>query len=142
MPAFTIRHSNLQQRGPVVELQLGVPPALEAVLRQAGQPVPSPIVVAAMIDTGASGTVVRDDIPQRLGLNPVGVIAIHTPASTGVRCSQFAMRLQFPSYVVEEAVVIAAPLQGQHVECLIGRDVLAHAVLVYTGYDNSFTLAF
>ena len=33
------------------------------------------------------------------------------------------------------------PLQGQHVQCLIGRDVLADAVLVYLGESNRFSLS-
>lgn len=35
-----------------------------------------------------------------------------------------------------------APLKGQHIQCLVGRDVLQHGVFIYTGYDNSFTLSF
>jgi hypothetical protein len=43
-----------------------------------------------------------------------------------------------------EAALIAyePPLKGQHIECLIGRDVLSSAVFVYTGINNSFTLSF
>ena len=32
------------------------------------------------------------------------------------------------------------PLGGQHIQCLVGRDVLAHGVLTYIGYINQFTL--
>jgi hypothetical protein len=39
-------------------------------------------------------------------------------------------------------IATEAPLQGQHIQCLIGRDVLKNAVLIYTGHDNSFTLSF
>jgi hypothetical protein len=48
----------------------------------------------------------------------------------------------FPNNVQVAATAIEAPLQGQHIQCLIGRDVLAHGVLVYIGYTNSFTLSF
>jgi hypothetical protein len=44
--------------------------------------------------------------------------------------------------VVGEAVVIEAPLAGQHIQGLIGRDVLAQSVLVYIGYTNQFTVSF
>jgi len=33
-------------------------------------------------------------------------------------------------------------LRGQDIQCLIGRDALSHAVFVYTGYINQFTLSF
>ena len=52
------------------------------------------------------------------------------------------MRILFPNNVVVETVVIAAPLQGQHIQCLIGRDVLRHGVFIYTGYTETFTLSF
>lgn len=52
------------------------------------------------------------------------------------------MRLLFPNNVLIETTVIAAPLQGQHIQCLIGRDVLRHGVLIYIGYIDSFTLSF
>ena len=95
-----------------------------------------------MIDTGASGTVIRDDIPPMLGLQPVGVSFINTPSSTNVRCYEYLIRLVFPNNVVVEASVIAAPLQGQEVQCLIGRDILAHGVLIYIGYTHTFSLSF
>jgi hypothetical protein len=44
--------------------------------------------------------------------------------------------------VVAETTVLEAPLLGQHIQCLIGRDVLAHGVLVYIGYGNLFSLSF
>jgi hypothetical protein len=44
--------------------------------------------------------------------------------------------------VVGEGVVIEAPLAGQHIQGLIGRDVLAQSVLVYIGYTNQFTVSF
>ena len=41
-----------------------------------------------------------------------------------------------------EGTVLEALLQGQNIQCLIGRDVLAQAVLVYIGYTNLFSLSF
>ena len=79
---------------------------------------------------------------QRLGLKPVGVTFIHTPSSTNIRCLQYLARLVFPSNVVVETVVIEAPLQGQHIQCLVGRDVLRHGVFIYNGYMQDFTLGF
>ncbi len=52
------------------------------------------------------------------------------------------MRLIFPNNVIVEALAIEAPLRGQHIQSLVGRDVLAHGVFVYTGYINQFTLSF
>jgi len=37
--------------------------------------------------------------------------------------------------------VVEAPLESQHISCLIGRDVLARGVFIYLGSGNAFTLS-
>lgn len=83
-----------------------------------------------MIDTGATGTVIQDNIPAQLGLNPIGVVSINTPSSTNVECYEYIVRLLFPNNVIVETAVIGAPLKGQHIQGLIGRDVLQHGVFI------------
>ncbi|MGQ9695187.1 MAG: hypothetical protein ACUVWV_10630 [Thermodesulfobacteriota bacterium] len=95
-----------------------------------------------MIDTGATGSVIQPVIAKQLGFQPVGVVSISTPSSQSVPCLQYVIRLMFPNNVIVEGLAIEAPLQGQHIQCLIGRDVLAHGVFVYIGYINQFTLSF
>ena len=96
-----------------------------------------------MIDTGATGSVITQGLAATLGINPVGTTFINTPSSTNVNCFQFDVQLVFPNNInIPSIVVTEAPLQGQYIQCLIGRDVLQHGVLIYTGYDNSFTLSF
>jgi len=97
-----------------------------------------------MIDTGATGTVVKEGIPAQLGINPIGTTLINTPSSMGVSCNQFDVQIIFPynNINIPSIVITEAPLQGQHIQCLIGRDILQHGVLIYNGYDNSFTLSF
>ena len=95
-----------------------------------------------MIDTGATGSVIQPDIAKRLGLQPIGVVYINTPSSENIACYQYVLRLIFPNNVVVQAIAVEAPLKGQQIQCLIGRDVLAHGVFVYTGYINQFTLSF
>ena len=97
-----------------------------------------------MIDTGATGTVVKEGVPDQLGINPIGTTLINTPSSMGVSCNQFDVQIIFPynNINIPSIVITEAPLQGQHIQCLIGRDILQHGMLIYTGYDNSFTLSF
>ena len=95
-----------------------------------------------MIDTGATSSVIRQGLAAQLGLNPVGVTYITTPSSTNVPCHEYLVRLVFPNNVLFETTVIEALLQSQNIQCLIGRDVLAHAVLIYIGYGNLFSLSF
>jgi predicted aspartyl protease len=142
MPSFTAQVANLLGVGPVVQVNLTIGTAVEEALRRANQNIPAPVQALAMIDTGATGTVVRDDIIAPLNLNPVGVALINTPSSTNVQCYEYLVRIAFPNNVVIETVAIAAPLRNQHIQCLIGRDVLQRGVFIYTGYVQTFTLSF
>jgi len=133
MPSFSSVQAGLRANGPLVQLSIAVPQAVEDALIAAGNPVPAPVTVGSIIDTGASTTVVRTGLCRSLGLNPVGVIMIHTPSSANVPCEQFSVRLAFPNNVQGTAIVT---------EALIGRDVLSQAVLVYIGFANTFSLSF
>ena len=142
MPSFTTQVPNLQQSGPILEMRIAVGSVIEEVLQKDDKDIPTPANTVAMIDTGATGTVIQKNIVDSLNLNPVGVTLINTPSSTNVQCYEYLIRLLFPNNVIVETVAIAAPLQNQHIQCLIGRDVLRHGVLIYTGYINTFTLSF
>lgn len=98
-----------------------------------------------MVDTGASGTVIAPGVFAQLGLQPVGVTSMSTPSTTTPVSSRlFNVDLTFLTNNVNVTGVVAieAPLGGQHIQCLIGRDILQHGVLVYIGYINQFTLSF
>jgi predicted aspartyl protease len=142
MSSFTVQIPNLLQIGPVVQVEIAVGQHLEVVLKAQNQPIPPLVRATALIDTGASSSVISEDMAQRLNLQPIGTTSISTPSCHGVRCFEYAVRLMLPNSVVVAASVIGAPLAGQSIQCLIGRDILQHGVLVYIGYTNSFTLSF
>lgn len=142
MPSYTWQVPHLQGVGPIVELRLAVGTAAAEAMKRGGAVVPTPVAVAGMIDTGASGTVIQQGLASRLALNPIGETMITTPSSTNIRCYRYVLRLLFPNNLVYEGTAIEAPLQGQHIQCLIGRDVLSHGVLIYIGYSNLFSLSF
>ncbi len=60
-----------------------------------------------------------------------------------MQCYEYLVTIAFQNNVtVQNVKVIQAPMQGQQIGCLIGRDVLRYGVLIYTGYINQFTLSF
>lgn len=142
MPSFTHRIQNLQQIGPVIEVIMT--PSVPFLKVMGINPSSTKAVkLLAMIDTGATGSVISRGLASTIGINPVGTILINTPSSTNVTCMQFDVQLVFPNNVnIGSIIVTEAPLQGQHIQFLIGRDILQHGVLIYIGYDNSFTLSF
>jgi hypothetical protein len=142
VPSFTISQSDLRQRGPVVLVNVAVTSAAEAALAKAGETVPPPVPVTAVLDTGSFASAIGPGIAQRLGLKPVGVMPVSTPSSSNVPMPLYALRLILPQNVVFETTAIEARLQGQGIGALIGRDVLSKGVMVYIGYANQFTFSF
>lgn len=142
MPSFSVQSPGLENLGPIIEISVAVGSLFEESLRAGSQPIPFPVPVFAMIDTGASRSVIRADITNQLNLKPVGTTLIQTASTTNVRAYEYLLRFLMPNGVIAEVRAIAAPLQGQNIQCLIGRDILRHGVLIYLGHDNSFTLSF
>lgn len=131
---------------------ISVSAARRDALIAAGQPVPDPERITALIDTGASGTCVDPSILQALALTPTGVATVNTP-STGSKphiADQYDVLLVVPGalqthepLVIPNMPVISAELlvaQGFH--ALIGRDVLSMCLLEYNGPTRSFSLAY
>ena len=126
--------------GPTLPIKLGPGSMAESVWQKTGKPLPEPAHVLAMIDTGAASTIVKAECLAGLGLPPVDQVRIKTPTDSGVVCYRFWVRLYFQQDICIETTVIAAPLEGQHIQCLIGRDALRHCLVIYNGPDQSFTL--
>jgi predicted aspartyl protease len=141
MPHFTKPSPNLHTDGPVIEIRLAVSALFEQDLIQNHQAVPQSVSVRALIDTGSPITVIREGIADRLGIDPSGSDWLTTALSSYTQCPVYPVRLLFSEEASFEVTVAAVPLPYQNVECLIGRDVLRHAVLTYIGFKNTFTMS-
>ena len=131
-----------------MQLVVGVSTTRAAALRRAGLPLPLPVAVRALIDTGASGTVIHEPALATLGLQPSGIANIHTPSTAGVSkpCYKYDVGLavldRTTNFIIGNRSVIATDLSGTGTEALIGCDVLATCLFVYDGRAQTFTLAF
>lgn len=141
MPLFSAESATLASDGPIVQITFSPTLAAQQALTTSKQPIPTPVKAAAMIDTGASATVVKKGLLNPLGLHPVGSVPVSTPTSQNVTCATYAVLLGLPNGFLEISAV-ETPLQGQNIEALIGRDVLQHGLLIYNGASGQFTLAF
>ena len=67
MPVVTAQASNLQAVGPIIDVE--VSPRLRRFreCKSAGVAVPLPIKISALIDTGASRSVIQSGLPKKLG---------------------------------------------------------------------------
>src|SRR5947207_15714483 len=99
------------------------------------QSVASPLSVSALVDTGAASTVITPETASLLRLRTVGATYVHTPTTLeAVLCRQFHVNIYFSQdFAIEDILAIEAPLTGQPIQSLLGRDVLGRGVLTYSG---------
>ena len=112
-------------------------------LTKEGKQIPEPIKLIALVDTGATRTVIRSGICSNLSLTARNRVQIGT-AGEPCFADEFDVSLFFPLLNVgfDTIFVLEAPLAGQNITCLIGRDLLSRGILFYNGFDNSYTLGF
>lgn len=138
--------------GPVLTGVIWVSGPVRALLQAAGLPVPPPVNIRALVDTGASCTCLDGGVIARLGLTLIGETSVHTPSTLGTAAQHRMFDAQIlvgsshpPSTLlcnVESHPVVECDFSGQGIQALIGRDLLASAVLFYNGPASAFTLAF
>jgi len=136
--------------GAVVPVEIYVPQAIAQVLTQNAQPLPTPVIGFAMMDTGANGTCVHEPSLTTLGLNPIDVVPSGT-AGGPVQQNVYPARLVFPSlgWELNFARLTGVNLTGQIVPSnppqqllvLVGRDILESAILVWNGPGGAWSIA-
>jgi len=155
MPVFNFFHWNKDQghlladTGPLIQVVIGMPPALEEFCLKKGIPVPAPESGYALIDTGASATSVHEPILEQLSILPIDSIPSVTPSGQG-RSFVYPARVSFPSLLVNDMRmdrVLGAELNwqtsdGKTIIMLLGRDLLKFFLMVYNGPSSDVTLAY
>ena len=112
-------------------------------LQQQNKPVPAPQGGLALIDTGATLSVVDRAAVQALGINPVGVANMTGVTGQG-QTNLYPATFEFPGTSlppVNFASVTAAQLQGLGYIALIGRDILMRFTMFYNGPLGLVTLS-
>jgi hypothetical protein len=138
MPAVFLRFPDLQGGGPTVHVR--ITPAAKPIKGKRSPTKTLPLT--ALIDTGASATVLKRGLPAWLGLQPTSNTYVHTASSANVLCDEFAISLILPQGFKVRTTALELPLNTQGIDCLIGRDVLAQCVMTYVGPENQVILAF
>jgi hypothetical protein len=125
--------------------------------RQAHQPIPQPIVVTALLDSGAESTCIDPGIVTRLSLPTSGTGFILAPgiasgpAAFGGALPHISydagLVILFPNQprlnlIIPELPVDSLPLLAFGIEAVIGRDVLSTCLLVINGPSGTATLAY
>ncbi|NQU82515.1 MAG: aspartyl protease family protein [Parcubacteria group bacterium] len=144
MPSLTKRIPDLHHIGPIIEALIGVSSVTKDILQKEQKEIPQPITARMLVDTGASVSAIKKGVADQLGLKPHGLTKIATPSHGAHECPLYDVDILFSTHHtgIRNVRVIESAFEGQNIDGLIGRDILKLALLVYTGYDNSFTIAF
>ncbi|SIO65518.1 Aspartyl protease [Singulisphaera sp. GP187] len=146
MPNLTVTVGAGQ--APILELIVGPTEATIEALRAAGEPIPLPILVPAMLDTGAGTSLLARRIAEKLGLDPGGERIVIGVGSEGTETGVvYRIRLAFPAVppmllASTVCVVAVEDLAKFDVGMILGRDLLSRCVLLYNGPDGRCTFAF
>ncbi|MCI4350236.1 MAG: hypothetical protein L3K15_01810 [Thermoplasmata archaeon] len=140
MPSFTVAVRDLRDEGAILPVRIGVSADAEAALRRTGQPVPPPQEVRALIDIGAGRSLIQRGLAARLRLTPVGLVEIDTPSSTDLEAPEYRVRFWLNHNLGLEVTALEAPLPGDRLGALLGRDLLAQAKFEYDGPRSRFRL--
>lgn len=134
---------SLSMNGIVLNVLIGVDRWTAEALRAQSKPVPNPVPVQALVDTGASNLAVDRSIVQSLSLARRGLANCQTPA--GCRLSNIhAVSLAIPgtnlqSYDMLRAVEV--DLTNQRFKCLIGRETMANWHFHYNGQSGTVSIS-
>jgi hypothetical protein len=96
------------------------------------------------LDTGASLTAVDQRVLTDLGLTPVDVAQVVTPAGVAPQ-PIYSCNISFPGTPIPTLpfnVVVGGSLAPLGISVLVGRDVLRFFQVVYNGVEGMWTLAF
>ncbi len=141
----------LQLAGPILPVQIEVPIALADQLQKSGDPIPSPVLGCALIDTGATVSCVAESVVAQLGVQPVGTANIGTAGGPQQKAT-YPARFIFPGTnlpPIDFSQLVGSDLSGQQIPyhkqpliALVGRDLMTLWTIYYNGPYGMFTIAF
>jgi hypothetical protein len=159
MPVFDFFHWDkdkgytLTETGAILQVTVGLPPALEQFCVRSNIAIPAPVPGYALIDTGASASAVHEQIFADFGVQPIDHIAMSTPHTRDKYSFVYPAKIQFPGLnltgdsVMPWMRVVGCELQwttfdGKEIIMLMGRDLLRYFLMVYNGVQSDVTLAY
>lgn len=132
----------LRRQGALIKIAIEQPEAISKSMRDRGEQPPKPVVLDALLDTGASISGIDRAVAEQIGLVQVGSIKIS--GVTGIQDQPvFTARLTFdsPSATFDPVRITGSSLGSMEFQVLIGRDVMERMVLVYDGPEGAFRLS-
>ena len=134
---------------PIVTLTVDVTEGQAESLTNAGQPVPRPVLVPALLDTGVRKSIIPRDVAEQLGLENMGeqdVVGVAGSLTVSGTLHRVRLTFHLPGTVPIEldswaAVIAVEDLSRLGVRMILGRDQLSKCVLIYNGPHDCCTFA-
>jgi predicted aspartyl protease len=131
----------LRTHGPLVQVTIWLADPVASKLAEEGKPVPAPVVGNALLDTGAVSTCIDEEAAQKLQLPVVNVVNMASASHPSTKANVYPVKFQIAGLPFDfTALAIGAPLAVQGLIALIGRDVLQHCTLIYSGGLSQISL--
>ncbi|MCK4295260.1 MAG: aspartyl protease family protein [Candidatus Marinimicrobia bacterium] len=126
----------LNQMGAFIKVTITHPRIVQENFKEQGKSTPT-VSVNALIDTGASGTVITPHVADQLRLIQTGFQKVSSVQDEQQRPVYYGFII-FPWGSGKEIPIVSCPLKN--FDCLIGRDVLLHWHFTYNGPDGSVVI--
>lgn len=133
----------MTQRGPCVQVTIGLARSFATQLLQSGKSIPQTISGLALIDTGATSTCIDDAAAQQVGLPVVNVVNVASASHASTQQNVYPIQVEITGLPIsiEASNAIGAALAPQGILALIGRDVLQHCTVFYNGVTGEITIS-
>jgi len=133
-----------QGKGPITNCEISVSTTLAALLLNTGGQVPNSIICKALIDTGATTTVIKEGVATKLNIQQTGSYPMIGASDKKAKYwPMYAINLKVESGDSFDITVVEMPIRfGYGVKCLMGRDILNQGVFAYIGNQGKFELKF
>ncbi|MGR3310822.1 MAG: retropepsin-like aspartic protease [Candidatus Brocadiales bacterium] len=126
----------LNQWGAFIQVTITHPRIIQEKLKREEGSV-STVNVRALIDTGASCSVITPQIADKLGLVHTGFQKVSSVQDEQLRPVYYGFII-FPWGSGKEIPMVSCPLKN--FDCLLGRDILMHWHFTYHGTDGSIVI--
>jgi hypothetical protein len=144
-------HDSFGTDGCVVRVRIGLTDDEVHSRRMAKQPIPQPILLDAILDTGADLSCVDPAALRPFALPTSGLMPTYSPGLGGLALSsQYTVNFAIldPSgaagteLILADWIVTELDLSLLGHQALIGRDVLSRCVFTFNGPANTFSLTY
>lgn len=141
-------HFALGKAGLEVPVVIGLDGQTTTALYIASKPIPPPLLVRGLLDTGSSASSVAPWILQRLGLGSGTVGSTQTASGVAkvylhhVSIAVLDPNQSVPSFALPSVLAMELPTLLPDADVLIGLDILIHIKLTLDGPQGTFALQY